>query len=208
MLRIKQVFHISTVSIINLILLTFIIIPTVSAQFGGNKKKKNQEQYYSYEREDVNLYRDRVDFRMPEPKMDHTGEVENNYTQPVSLEYLFQGGEKVYIDSDYRLNQLLAVHKDIGRQSIHTDGFRIQIYAGRGETGARRTYARAMTLFPDHMPYFDFISPNYIVRVGDFMDKEDATLFTRKLREYFPDAFLVPSKVKIPKYRPEEENKE
>ena len=195
-------------NIFSLILAIILFLPTVHAQNGGYKKKKGQEQYYKYEREDVNLYRDRVDFRMPEPKSQQIEEVEDDYTQPVSLKYLFQGGEKVYIDNDYRLNQLMAVHKEIGEKTILTDGYRIQIYAGRGESGARRTYARAMTLFPDDNPYFDFVSPNYIVRIGDFMDKEDATLFTRKLREYFPDAFLVPSKVKVPKYRPEEKEED
>ena len=190
---------------ISLIVSGLMLLPLPNGDGDGDKKKKGKDQYYRYETEDVNLYRDRTNFTMPEITVEIPSTDEQDEVSPVSLNYLFSGGKKLHVQSDSKLNDLIQAHKYINSRKETMSGFRVQLYAGRGESGARRQIARAMNLFPDHQSYLTFNSPNYVVKVGDFLDKEEAFLFTRKLREFFPDAFPVPAKVKIPKYRPDDE---
>ncbi|MDW3651313.1 MAG: SPOR domain-containing protein [Bacteroidia bacterium] len=190
-----------------ILLASLISIPMVQGQGFGDKKSKARELYYKYEREDVSMFRDRVSFQMPEPEIEREKEPlldENGEAlpEPQSLSYVFTPGKKVHVEADYRLEAL--VNADIAIKSrIETlNGYRIQLYAGRGESGAQRIKGRFYNLFPDYAAYLTFKSPNYVVRVGDFLDKEDVTIFTRQIREHFPGAFPVPDRVKVPKYRP------
>lgn len=168
---------------------------------GDKKKKGGEEEYYKYEREEVGRYRDRVIFVLPDAPLPPTkptgigGPVKGK-----SLNYLFAGGNKVYVDRDPRLDELVNRHKSLVGGKNTAQGFRIQIFAGTGYEGSERSMARANTFFPDMASYRTFKSPNYVVRIGDFLEREEAILFLRKAREHFAGAFIVPEKVKIPKY--------
>ncbi|MEM6800790.1 MAG: SPOR domain-containing protein [Bacteroidota bacterium] len=195
---------------IAIILATLLALPGISADGDGDKKKKARESYYKYEREDVSMFRDRVKFQKPEPniqpespKVEVDGE---ELPEPQSLSYVFSSGKKVHIEADYRLEAMVNADISIKSRIETLDGFRVQLYAGRGESGAQRVKGRFWNLFPDHTAYLTFKSPNYVVRVGDFLDKEEVTIFTRQIREHFPGAFMVPDRVKVPKYRPDMED--
>jgi hypothetical protein len=85
------------------------ISPLLWAGEGGDKKKdKNKDQYYKYEREDVSSYRDRRTFDMPPLPEPTIVEVEEVDPETISLEPLFRGGRKVYLDADERLGLMVA----------------------------------------------------------------------------------------------------
>lgn len=177
---------------------------------GDDKKKKTKgkELYYKYEREEVAYYRDRTDFKFPEPIVAPVEEVENILPQGSSLAHLFNGGNKTYIDADYRLGEMVEKHKEILSNIKKVEGYRVQIYASGGRQGAWQQKKLVMGQYPDVPSYLDFKSPNYRVRVGDFMDKEEATLFCRKLRNTFTGAFIVRDDVNVPKYVKDDPEKE
>lgn len=197
-------------NLFNIVLAALIAFPGVQGE-GDDKKKKARESYYKYEREDVNMYRDKVSFQLPEPDFQeeatvNTSEVDGeSLPEPKSLSYMFTSGKKVHIEADYRLDAMVKADISIKSRIETLDGYRVQLYAGRGESGAQRVKGRFWSLFPEHVAYLTFKSPNYVVRVGDFLDKEDVTIFTRQIREHFPGAFPVPDRVKVPKLQMEEE---
>lgn len=179
---------------------------------GGGKKKggdkdKNKDQYYKYEREEVSAYRDRRDFEMPAPPEVVIVEVEAPDPSATSLEPLFVGGRKVYMDIDGRLNQLVARDSILKGRIDKLPGYRVQIYANVGRQGALSTKSTLMSNYPGVPNYLAYRAPNYVVRVGDFIDKEEAVLFCRQLKETFPSAFVAPDTVNFgPPEREEEED--
>lgn len=197
-------------NLVNIVLAAMIAFPGLQGD-GDDKKKKARESYYKYEREEVSMYRDRVDFQLPEPDFQEetsetVGENGEVLPPPQSLSYIFTPGKKVHIEADYRLDAMVKADISIKSRIETLDGYRVQLYAGRGESGAQRVKGRFWSLFPEHVAYLSFKSPNYVVRVGDFLDKEDVTIFTRQIREHFPGAFPVPDRVKVPKYQPGDED--
>lgn len=198
-------------NLVNIVLAAMIAFPGLQGE-GDDKKKKARESYYKYEREEVSMYRDRVDFQLPEPDFQEETISESTEDElaplppPKSLSYVFTPGKKVHIEADYRLEAMVKADINIKSRIETLDGYRVQLYAGRGESGAQRVKGRFWSLFPEHVAYLSFKSPNYVVRVGDFLDKEDVTIFTRQIREHFPGAFPVPDRVKVPKYQPGDED--
>jgi hypothetical protein len=50
---------------------------------------------------------------------------------------------------------------------------------------------------PDAKPKLQFISPSYIVKVGDFFDKLEAYQTLVILKKQFPNAIIIPEQVYI-----------
>jgi hypothetical protein len=59
---------------------------------------------------------------------------------------------------------------------------------------ARKDVFRVM---PDAKPILQFISPSYIVKVGDFFDQLEAYQTLVKLKGQFPNAVIIPEQVYI-----------
>lgn len=161
------------------------------------------DDYVKYETEDVSRYRDRVSFQLPEPAI-LTTEIGPGTTRPQSLAHLFQDGRRYFVERPQALDDLVQRHIAIGKATRSLAGFRVQIYAG---TSRQQAFGRKQALasrFPLVPNYLDFRPPNYVVRAGDFLDRESALLFTREVQDEFPGAFIVPDKVKVPRLSPDE----
>lgn len=78
-----------------------------------------------------------------------------------------------------------------------SNGFRIQIYRGKSREEASKARRRSYELFPNLTPYFIYSSPNYRVRVGDFLKLSECEILVKKIKKEFPDAILVPEMVKL-----------
>ncbi|MDX2247063.1 MAG: SPOR domain-containing protein [Bacteroidia bacterium] len=187
------------------ILLAGVMSMQVPSGDGDDKKKsKGKEFYYKYEREEVSDYRDRVEFKMPEPKVIAV-QITEETPHGMSLSYLFSPGKKLHIEADAQLESLIQKHIEINAGTHQVSGFRIQVFAGSNRQNAWSSKGTAMSRFSQLPQYLEYEAPNYVVRVGDFMDKEDAILMLRAMREVFPGAFIVPDMVKVPRVLPEEE---
>lgn len=163
-------------------------------------KKKGKDQYYKYEREDVSVFREKVDFVLPDPPpVEFAGSQPVMTANPVNLSPRFNGGQKVVVDASPKLQALVARDRQLKRQIESLPGYRVHIYAGTIRQQAWDAKRRALGAFPEIPSYLDYTVPNYVVRLGDFLDRDEAYLFLREARQYFPGAFLVSADVRVPK---------
>ncbi len=181
-------------------LLVFLMgFPFVPADADKDKKKR-KDQYYKYEREDVSVFREEVDFVLPDPlPIQFAGDQPVVTMEPTDLTYQFSGGQKVVVEASPRLEALVARDRQLKRKIEMLPGYRVHVYAGTVRQQAWNAKRRAMSAFPDVPGYLDYSVPNYVVRLGDFLNREEAYIFLREARQFFPGAFLVSSDVKVPK---------
>ena len=163
-------------------------------------KKKAREQYYKYEREDVSIFREEARFTLPDPPpLEFSESRPVSIVPPADLGPRFTGGQRVVIDASPRLEELVARDRQLKQQVESIPGFRIHIYGGTGRQQALDMKRRALGAFPEITSYLDYLSPNYVVRIGDFIDRDEAVLALREVRATFPGAFLVTDQVKVPR---------
>ncbi len=85
-------------------------------------------------------------------------------------------------------------------------GYRIQVFFGgstrNDQANAQRAGSKVMTLFPELQAYTTFDSPNWRCRVGDFVNRQEASDYMKKLKDakLTQDAIIVRSEVFI--YQP------
>lgn len=82
------------------------------------------------------------------------------------------------------------------------EGFRIQIYYSsvrNAREESAKAMARFINLFPDIMPYAEYLPPGYfLVRAGDFRTKTEAYKYLVLIRNEFPNAYTVPAIIAFP----------
>ena len=75
--------------------------------------------------------------------------------------------------------------------TTQTSGFRIQVYMGnhpkRSRSEAFNKESLIKSVFVDMRTYVDYNAPNWKLLVGDFMTREEATLFKDVLQREFPE---------------------
>lgn len=197
-------FDMKKIAILQLFLLLSLGMFAQRPSDNGSSNIRNN--YEKFEREDVSRFRDRIEFTLPEiPAVE---EVEDPITRIEPVNRYFINGKKVVIDADPALDRLVSRHKEINRKKTHVSGWRIQIFSGRGRENVNAAIGKFLSNFQDDniRHYRRWDAPIYRVRVGDFMRKEDAIIFLRKIREVFPDAFFVKDRVVVPKYKSSMEN--
>ncbi|TAF56738.1 MAG: SPOR domain-containing protein [Sphingobacteriia bacterium] len=70
-------------------------------------------------------------------------------------------------------------------------GYRLQTINSPSRTAAEQMRSAIMSRFPDQKTYLQFQSPNFRVRVGNFLRKEDAENFRKQLARFFPENVYV-----------------
>lgn len=70
-------------------------------------------------------------------------------------------------------------------------GFRIQVISTNQRDQAFRIKAELLTNFPDHKSYIIYQSPNFKVRIGNFIKKEDAELLKLQLNKFYPRGVYI-----------------
>ncbi|PID87755.1 MAG: hypothetical protein CSB06_03720 [Bacteroidia bacterium] len=91
-------------------------------------------------------------------------------------------------------------------------GWRVQIYFGSGQ----RAMNKAEQVKKDFLKayghkygtYINFDSPFFKVRVGNFRTKVEARLFKEKIKEKFPNSWIIPMRIDYPESPKDEEEKE
>jgi hypothetical protein len=109
--------------------------------------------------------------------------------------------EKLNIQSDPKVNDLLKQHTIQSKKSGTFSGFRVQIYFGSGENA----HAKAIKIKNDFLAsnpnvktYLLFKSPDFIVRVGDYRTKSEALKLKKSLLFQYPNAFIVADEIALP----------
>jgi hypothetical protein len=78
-------------------------------------------------------------------------------------------------------------------------GFRIQVYSGTDQVAAETKLKAIADLLPNFKPEIKYFQPNFRVKVGEFYDRLEAQMVFAKVKQYFPEAIIVPEKINIKK---------
>ncbi len=132
-----------------------------------------------------------------------------------SCDLFYQLNEKqpdygtITISQDAMLFQLVDAYVDANKRD-GMKGYRIQIYSGSGQNARATMQATSQQFlknFPDFDPaqvYPEYKTPYFKLCVGDFRSRGEANAFYHKIRELYPDSYVVNSKIKFPKLTPDD----
>lgn len=100
-------------------------------------------------------------------------------------------------DISTQLNTLLDTLRQRNFESGLLEGFTILVYSGTNETEAGRIRNRLYDIVPDLEAQVKYTLPTYFVKIGRFYQQIEAQPLYLKIREYYPDATVVPEKFPI-----------
>ncbi len=125
--------------------------------------------------------------------------VENNDERSTSTNY-WDGNVNIY--KDQRLDVLVKKHIDIQKGLIRPGrGYRVQIYYGNDRAKAIQRKVDFMRRFPNVQVYMTYIQPQYRVKVGDFVTREEAVELYRQAISLYGACMIVPDKITVNKLR-------
>lgn len=82
------------------------------------------------------------------------------------------------------------------RTNGESDGYRVKIHFSADKTKAREVQSKFSSKYSDIPTYEEYQQPNFVINVGDFKTKLEAYELLKKIKEDFPYAFIVKSKVR------------
>ena len=98
---------------------------------------------------------------------------------------------------DIELDSILKIIKSEVDEEIFTDGYTIQIYLGDKREEAENTVEKLFEYDSLIKSNTIFTQPNYRVKTGTFEDRFKANFEYKKLKKSFPNAIIIPEKIKI-----------
>ena len=98
---------------------------------------------------------------------------------------------------DIELDIILKIIKSEVDEEIFTDGYTIQIYLGDKREEAENTVEKLFEYDSLIKSNTIFTQPNYRVKTGTFEDRFKANFEYKKLKKTFPNAIIIPEKIKI-----------
>ena len=113
-----------------------------------------------------------------------------------------EGEGEIAISQDLRINDLIYNHIEQNKRKGGVPGYRIRIYSNLGSFAreeSQATKAKFYELFSEIPIYLEYDSPYFKVYVGDFRSNIDALADFKRIKRYFPSAFIVPDKINYPK---------
>ncbi len=117
--------------------------------------------------------------------------------------------DTITVHKDPRLDILTAKQSAINRLTAKMTGsgqfrgYRLQVLTSRSRDEAFNTKAAFLQNSPDQKAYVLYQSPNFKVRIGNFLEKADAEKFKNELTKWYnKPAYIVED---IIEYTPKEE---
>ena len=107
----------------------------------------------------------------------------------------------ILVFQDMRINDLIYNHVEQNKRKEGVPGFRIRIFSDLGNlarVNSQDAKAKFFGLFPEIPIHREYVSPYYRVVVGDYRTKIDALKDFKRVKRYFPSAFIVPDKINYP----------
>ena len=129
------------------------------------------------------------------------------------LESTQTGQGRVTLIQDERLTSILNAGTSLREEAAKKDedfdmqkgklkrvrGYRVQMFWGNSSRAdqqkADRIGTQVTTIFPELKYYTSFDSPHWRCRVGDFVSREEANKYLKKLRRISKDAMIVRSEI-------------
>lgn len=119
----------------------------------------------------------------------------------------------VKVNKDFRMDLLANKQAEINKRAETLSanrsrrGYRIQVYNGQNRDEANTVKAELLRRFPDQKSYLLYQSPNFRVRLGNFLSQRDATDLRKMLAALYPNRgiYVVPDMIE---YTPPPEDEE
>lgn len=144
--------------------------------------------------------------RAQNPEEEGTGEIEHTGIE-IQVDSALLGRdifsalpERIVVRQDPAVREALFRQVDANAGKNYS-GFRIRLYFASNRTAREESAAvirRFEAMYPNIQAYRSYASPNFKVTVGNFRTRLDAEALLRKLKEDFPDAFIVRERFKYP----------
>ena len=105
--------------------------------------------------------------------------------------------DTVIVVKDARLEILSSKQAQINKRSAmmtsggQYKGFRVQVLSSNNRDNAQKIKTDLMNKFPDHKSYILYQSPNFKVRIGNFLKRDEAEKLRKQLYKYFPQGVYV-----------------
>lgn len=87
------------------------------------------------------------------------------------------------------------------RTNGESDGYRVKIHFSADRSKMKEAQLKFSNRYSDVSSYEDYQQPNWVVNVGDFKTKLEAYELLKRIKEDFPYAFIVKSKIKPTKLK-------
>ncbi|MCF1421660.1 MULTISPECIES: SPOR domain-containing protein [Mangrovimonas] len=105
----------------------------------------------------------------------------------------FSQSGQVEINQDKKIDQLLAIKKEVNASNEYSDRYKIQIFSGN-LSGAEKSVTEFKKKYESWSCKMDFETPNYKVRVGNFRSRLEADKALATIKKEFPAAFIFKPK--------------
>lgn len=102
----------------------------------------------------------------------------------------------VVIIKDKKIDELIKNKSNIRR--VSTAGYRIQIFFSTDKEKVNEIRMKFIKQYPKMETYITFDAPNYILRVGDFTEKNDAERFKKEIFREYPENFILKTGINVP----------
>ena len=105
--------------------------------------------------------------------------------------------DSIIVKKDARLDILSVKQAQINKRSAmltssgQYKGFRVQVMSTRTREDAFNAKAMLLSNFPEQKTYVMYQSPNFKVRIGNFLKKEDADRFRQELARFCPQGVYI-----------------
>ncbi len=129
----------------------------------------------------------------------------------LSISSIFAQG-KVEIVADSQLYEVVKIRyerkkaADAKPDTLQVQGYRVQLYFSNDRKKAYAMKDKVIKLHPEYSNevYVVYQSPNYKVRVGNYIKESEAKPLERLLAKSFENVFIVRDKVRYIKNKPKE----
>ncbi len=109
-------------------------------------------------------------------------------------------GSDVVVHMDPRFGVILKRHQQMQRGAQRSQrGYRVQIYSGNDRHKANEIRLDFMKRFPDVRTYLSYVQPQFRVKVGDYLHREDAREMYLKVSPLYSPCMIVPDIVQVPR---------
>lgn len=105
--------------------------------------------------------------------------------------------DTVILVKDARLDLLVTKQSQVNKRTAMMTsaglykGYRLQVISTAKRDDANRMKTDLMNRFPDQKSYTLFQSPNFKVRIGNFLKKEDAEKYRNQISKFFPKGIYI-----------------
>jgi len=109
--------------------------------------------------------------------------------------------QTAYVEPTINVNkQVDEVLDSINRINLaqrYIDGFTIQIYSGGKREEALNIKRQISSSMPGVDSEVQYVQPNFRVKVGKYNERVEAQKDYMKVRQYFPNAIVIPERISI-----------